>query len=166
MDDNKRRAFIRKQVAKRAKKHSEGVVPLTRETTQMKPFIKRKLMDKGDRPPKKPMEVVVTTVGEKPVATQVPLPCYGISKGLMTTKGPILEQPPPPFFVRIHDMLWGFCCPSSRTTTMKTWATMPLRPWGSRVSLAWLRSVTILLAFRSSTIVLNSNCLLTSYRGC
>ena len=95
MDDNKRRAFIRKQVTKRAKKHLEGVVPLTRETTQMKPFIKRKLMDKGDRPPKKPMEVVVTTVGEKPVATQVPLPCYGISKGLMTTKGPILEQPPP-----------------------------------------------------------------------
>ena len=36
MDDNKRRAFIRKQVAKWAKKHSEGVVPLTRETTQMK----------------------------------------------------------------------------------------------------------------------------------
>ena len=95
MDDNKRRAFIRKQVAKWAKKHSEGVVPLTRETTQMKPFIKRKLMDKGDRPPKKPMEVVVTTVGEKPVATQVPLPCYGNSKGLMTAKGPILEQPPP-----------------------------------------------------------------------
>ena len=37
---------------------------------------------------------------------------------------------------------------------MKTWVTMPLRPWGSQVSLAWLRCVIVLLPFRSSTILI------------
>ena len=69
MDDGKRRAFIRKQVAKCAKKRLEGVVPFTRATALAKPFIRRKLMDKGDRPPKKLKKVVVTTVGETTPAT-------------------------------------------------------------------------------------------------
>ena len=37
---------------------------------------------------------------------------------------------------------------------MKTWVTMPLRPWGSQVSLAWLKSTTFLLPFRSLTILI------------
>ena len=51
------------------KKRSEGVVPFTRETAQIKSFIKRKLMDKSDRPPKKPTEVAMIIVEETPPAT-------------------------------------------------------------------------------------------------
>lgn len=92
LDDGNKKAFIRKQAAELAKKRLEGVVPLTIETTQAKPFIKRKLKDKGDRPPKKLKEVVATTVGETPSATQMPLPLHhGVSKGLMTAKGRVLE---------------------------------------------------------------------------
>lgn len=69
MDDAKRRAFIRKQVAEQVKKHLERVVPLTREMEQIKPFIKGNLMDKGDCPPKKLKEVAATTVKETPAAT-------------------------------------------------------------------------------------------------
>ena len=63
---------------------------LTEGMTQAKPFIKWKFMDKSDRPPKKLKEVVVTTVGEKPTATQVP-PYHGVDKGLITAKDPVLE---------------------------------------------------------------------------
>lgn len=48
---------------------------------------------------------------------------------------------------------------------MKTWVTMPLRPWGSQVFLAWLRCVIVLLSFHSSIIILMSNLLLTLARG-
>ena len=96
MDDGKMRAFICKQAAKRAKKQLEGVVPPTKGTAQAKPFIKWKLMDKGDRPPKKLKEVAAITNRETPVATQVPPPVHhGVGKGLMTAKGLVLEQCPP-----------------------------------------------------------------------
>ena len=53
-------------------------------------------MDKVDRPAKKLKEVAATTVRETPAATKVPPPLHhGIGKGLMTTKGPVLEQRPP-----------------------------------------------------------------------
>ena len=93
MDDGKRKAFIHKQVTERAKKRLEGVVSPTGDMAQAKPFIKRKLTDKGDRPVKKLKEVVTTTVREMLVATQVRPPLrYGVGKGLMSAKGPILEQ--------------------------------------------------------------------------
>ena len=98
MDDGRRRAFIRKQVTEHAKKRLEGVISPTGDTAQAKPFIKRKLTDKGDHPVKKLKEVVVTTVGEMPAATQEPLPlCHGVGKGLMSAKGPVLEQHAPLF---------------------------------------------------------------------
>ena len=64
---------------------------LTKGMTQAKPFIKWKFMDKSDRPPKKLKEVAVTTVGEKPTATQVPPPYHGVDKGLITAKNPVLK---------------------------------------------------------------------------
>ena len=69
MDNGKRIAFICKQAAERAKKWLEGVVPPTEGMMQAKPFIKWKLMDKGNRPPKKLIEVATTIVGETLVAT-------------------------------------------------------------------------------------------------
>ena len=53
------------------------------------------MIDKGDRPAKKLKEVATTTVEEMPVATKVPPLRHGVNKGLMTTKGPVLEQCPP-----------------------------------------------------------------------
>ena len=56
-------------------------MPPIKGTVQAKPFIKRKLMDKGDRPPKKLKEVVAITVRETPTAAQVPHPLrHGISR--------------------------------------------------------------------------------------
>ena len=96
MDDGKRKAFIHKQVTERAKKQLEGVVSPSGDMAQAKPFIKQKLTDKGDCPVKKLKKVVATTVREMPVATQVPPPLrYGVGKGLMSAKGPVLEQHTP-----------------------------------------------------------------------
>ena len=95
MDNGKRRAFIRKHVAERAKKRQDGVVSLTEGTAQVKTFVKRKFTDKNDRPSKKPKEVVVSIVGEMPIATQVPHPLrHGVGKGLMAARGPVLEKHP------------------------------------------------------------------------
>lgn len=92
MEDGTRKAFILKQAIERAKKWQEGVIPPTKDTVQAKSFIKRKLMDKGDHPPKKLKEVATTIVGETPVATQVPPSLrHGAGKGLMMAKGPVLE---------------------------------------------------------------------------
>ena len=93
MDDGKRRAFILKQATERAKKRLEGVVSPIGDIAQAKPFIKRKLTDKGDCPVKKLKEIVTTTIRETPAVTLVPPPlCHGVGKGLMSTKGPVLEQ--------------------------------------------------------------------------
>ena len=81
MDNGKKRAFICKQAVECGKKRLEGVVPPIKGTMQAKPFIKRKLMDKGDRPPKKLKEVVAITIRETPTAAQVPPPLrHGISR--------------------------------------------------------------------------------------
>ena len=69
MDNSKRITFSCKQAVERAKKRLEGVVPPTEGMTQAKPFIKWKLTDKGNRPPKKLIEVAATIVGETLVAT-------------------------------------------------------------------------------------------------
>lgn len=70
---------------------------------QTKSFIKRKLTDKGDRPPKKLEEVAATIVKKMPAATQVsPRLHHGAGKSLMTAKGPILEQHAP----LLHKDLW------------------------------------------------------------
>jgi len=69
MDDGKRIAFICKQAAERAKKRLEGVVPPTEGMMQAKLFIKWKLSDKGNRPPKKLIEVAATIVRETLAAT-------------------------------------------------------------------------------------------------
>lgn len=47
-------------------------MPPIGETAQAKPFIKRKVIDKGDHPPKKLKGVAATTVGEMLAAAQVP----------------------------------------------------------------------------------------------
>ena len=91
MDNNKRRAIIKKQAAEQVKKCSEGVMPLTGEMVQIKLFVNRKLTDKGDRPPKKLNEVAATTVREKPTTIQVPPPRHNVGKGLMTAKGLVYE---------------------------------------------------------------------------
>ena len=53
-------------------------------------------MDKVDRLAKKPKVVITTTAGETPPATKLPpLPRHGTEKGLMTAKGPVVEQRPP-----------------------------------------------------------------------
>ena len=68
-----------------------SVNKLTKWVAQVKSFIKWKLIDKGDRPAKKLKEVATTIVGEMPAATKVPPLRHGVNKGLMTTKGPVLE---------------------------------------------------------------------------
>lgn len=66
-------------------------MPPTEGIAQAKPFIKRKLTDKGDCALKKLKEVAVTIVKEMLATTQVPLPfCHGVGKGLMMAKGPVL----------------------------------------------------------------------------
>ena len=62
--------------------------------TQVKPFIKRKLTDKDDRPTKKLKEVAAKTVREMPATTKVPPLRHGVDKGLTTAKGLVLEQRP------------------------------------------------------------------------
>jgi len=62
-------------------------MPLTGDMVQIKLFVNRKLMDKGDRPPKKLNEVATTTVREEPTAIQVPPPRHNVGNGLMTAKG-------------------------------------------------------------------------------
>ena len=68
MDDGKRRALIHKQVAEYVKKRQDGDMSPAKRTVQIKPFLKWKPTEKGNCPSKKPKELVVTTVGKKPVA--------------------------------------------------------------------------------------------------
>lgn len=89
------RALIRKNAAKRAKKWLDKEVPPTKGTSQFKLFLKQKPIGKGDRPTKKPKEVVVFAIEEKPPTIQVPLPPrHGAGKGLMMAQGPIPEKCP------------------------------------------------------------------------
>ena len=49
------------------------------------------------------------------------------------------------------------CCPSSRMTTIKTWAIMPLRPWGRRAYSVWFRYVFSSSFLRSFPLLSCSN---------
>jgi len=60
MDDSKRRAFIKQQVAARKKLEDN-------------PSTKRKPSEKVDRPPKKPKVGSGSTVGETPTISKLPL---------------------------------------------------------------------------------------------
>ena len=94
MDEGKRRALIRKNAIERAKKWQGGEVPPTEGTTPINPFLKWKPTDKGNRPTKKPKDVVTAIVGEKSRSIQMPPPLHGAGKGLMTASGPIPEKYP------------------------------------------------------------------------
>lgn len=94
-------------------------------TGPIKPFIKRKKMDMVDRSAKK-SKVVLPTVKETPLATQLPpaaqLPPslrHGTGKGLMMAKGPVAEKRPPSS-AKIRDMPLANYHSSSRTITMRT----------------------------------------------
>lgn len=84
-----------KNAAKRAKKRVDKEVPPIEGTAQIKPFLKWKSIDKGNRPTKKSKEVVATNVGEKPTNVQVPPPLrHGAGKGLMTGQAPTTKKHP------------------------------------------------------------------------
>ena len=66
-------------------------------TGPIKPFFKQKMTDKVDCPLKNPKVVTTPTIGETPLSTKLPPPPHhGIGKGLMTAKGPVVEQCPLP----------------------------------------------------------------------
>ena len=130
-------------------------MPSTRRTDPFKPFIKRKTTDKVDHPAKKPKVVTSPTVGETPLTTKLPPPPrHGTGKGLMTTKGPVIDQRPP-FFVKNRDMPLRNSRPSSRTMIIKTWATMQLRSWERRAFSTWLKCVTVLFLFYFSVTLIS-----------
>ena len=95
MDDAKRRAMIKAQVAK--KKEFGDVDPKGMGSSN--PSIKRKLLSKRDRPPKKPkvpLEPIVGLMAEG-VKTVTPVK-HGASKGFM--KAPSIDQEKPPILLR------------------------------------------------------------------
>ena len=73
MEESKRRAYIKQQAAARKK---EGMGPSNLS-------IKRKPLDKTDRPPKKP-KVMVRFGKVTPTEAKLPPPVHGKGKGLMT----------------------------------------------------------------------------------
>ena len=90
MDDAKRRALIRSQVAK--KKESGDVAPMA--TVASNPYVKRKPAPKGDRQTKKPkvsLEPVVGLMAEGKMVTPIK---HGAGKGLMKAPSTIQEKLP------------------------------------------------------------------------
>ena len=90
MDDAKRRALIRLQVAK--KKETSDVAPM--RTGASNPSIKRKPLPKGDHPakkPKVPLEPVVGLMAEG--AKTVTLVKHEAGKGLMKAPSTNQEKP-------------------------------------------------------------------------
>ena len=81
---------------------------------------KRKPLDKGDRPPKKPKLVTRSTVGETQVNKLPLLPRPGKGKSLMTNQGLVIENAPSSS-IRTCDMLSSNSHPSLRTMIMRTW---------------------------------------------
>ena len=89
MDDAKRRALIKAQVAKR--KESSEVVP-----KGMAPSIKRKLPSKFDRPLKQQKVSLEPIVGLMAEGSKTVTPLkHGSSKGLMKAPSTSQEKPPP-----------------------------------------------------------------------
>ena len=94
-------------------------MPPTKGTAPIKPFLKWKPTDKGNRLAKKPKEVVTAIVGEKSGSVQVPLPRHGAGKGLMRAPGPTLKKRP---LSSIMDFVtrWGSYHPLLRTMITRT----------------------------------------------
>lgn len=83
MEDRRRKAYIKQQATVRRK---EGTGPSNLS-------MKRKLLAKTDRTPKKP-KVMVRSVGVILEAKLPPPPVHGKGKGLMIGKGPVNEKCP------------------------------------------------------------------------
>lgn len=83
MEDGRRKAYIKQQAAVRRK---EGMGPSNLS-------MKRKLLAKTDRTPKKP-KVMVRSVGVILEAKLPPPPVHRKGKGLMIGKGPVNEKRP------------------------------------------------------------------------
>ena len=94
-------------------------MPPTKGTAPIKPFLKRKPTDKGNCLAKKPKEVVTAIVGEKSGSVQVPPPCHGAGKGLMTAPGPTLKKRPLSSIMAFVT-LWGSYHPLLRTMITRT----------------------------------------------
>ena len=102
------------------KKRKEEGVPPTRGMGPIKQFIKRKMTDKVDRPPKKPKVLITPIVGETSLSTKLPPPPrHRTGKGLMIAKGPVVEQGPTSSTMT-RDMPSSNSHPSSRTMIMRT----------------------------------------------
>ena len=96
MENGKRKTFISQQAAAQVTRQQEEGVPPTRGTIPIKPFIKRKMMDKVDHSAKKSKVVISPTVRETAQFANLPLSLrHGTGKGLMTAKGLVVEQRPP-----------------------------------------------------------------------
>ena len=89
MEESRRRAYIKQQVAK--KKQEASLPP--KVTGQANSSAKRKPFEKVDYLPKKPKVVVEPTVGET-AATIKLHPKLGKGKGLMMGADPIVEKRP------------------------------------------------------------------------
>lgn len=89
MEEGKRRAFIKQQVVVRKKQ--EGGLP-NKGTGSVNPSTKRKLLEKTDRPPKKPKVTKVATVDATTDPKKPPLVRKG--KGLMISQVPVAEKRP------------------------------------------------------------------------
>ena len=90
MEESRRRAYIKQQVA--TKKKQEGSLP-PKATGQANPLTKWKPSEKVDRPPKKPKVVMGPNFDETP--TKLPSkPGLGIRKGLMKGADPVAEKCP------------------------------------------------------------------------
>ena len=95
MDAAKRRAVIKQQAAK--KKEVEGQQP--KETGLSNPSIKRKLLEKQGRLPKKPKTILEPIVGLEAEGKKIVTPAkHGAGKGL--TKGSSTTQEKPPILLR------------------------------------------------------------------
>lgn len=103
MEDGKRRAYICQQATEQAKKKKEEGMTPTRVTSSLKPFVKKRKMDKVDHQAKK-SKVVLFLVRDSLVVTKLPiLLCHGVGKGFMFAKGRVTKQrPPPPQRISIH----------------------------------------------------------------
>ena len=90
MEESKKRAYIKQQVATRRKQ--EGSL-LPKTMGQANPSTKRKSFEKVDHPPKRPKVMTGPTIGETLEANKLP-PKPGKGKGLMTGEVLVTKKPP------------------------------------------------------------------------
>jgi len=95
-------------------------------TDLVNPLVKRKLLGKIDRPPKKSKVATRSTVEETPDVIKLPHP--GKGKGLMTVQGPVTEKCAPSSSMKTHGMHLSNSRLLLRTMIMRTWVITQLRP--------------------------------------